>query len=71
MSIPDSKRLVMVVKSGPAFSVSEVEKAHKALDDAGVPREFGGMALLLPERINWLRGQLFASRLITELVEVL
>jgi hypothetical protein len=62
METETSKRLVMVSKSGPAFSVSEINAAHAELDQAGVPRFAGDIELSLTARIAFLRGQLESLR---------
>lgn len=53
----DSKHIVMIHKSGPAFSINEISKAHTELDLARVPRQLHGRNLSLRERIAYLRGQ--------------
>lgn len=46
----------MVVKTGPAFSLDEVEHSHFLLDRSFVPRELDNHVLALSERIAWLMG---------------
>lgn len=50
------KRIAMIGRIGPAFSLKEIERAHTELDRIGVPREFDGETLRLNERIAYLCG---------------
>lgn len=59
-----TKQIGIVGKVGPAFSVNEVQMAHRMLDEFKVPRMCGNRAMGLPARISWLNGQLTAARLV-------
>ncbi len=48
----DDKRLVLILKTGPAFDAEEIQAAHKALDEAGTPRMEDERTLTLSERIR-------------------
>jgi len=64
MNNSTTKQLVMVSKTGPAFSLSEITAAHAALDAAGAPRLMTNtdIQLTLAQRIHWLHGQLVSAR---------
>lgn len=53
-----NKRVVMIQRTGPAFSLREMEIAHEELDIAGAPRELDGQSLSIRSRIAYLRGQI-------------
>lgn len=48
------KQLVMINRSGPAFNLSEISKAHAELDLGGAPRRIEDRQLTLPERIAFI-----------------
>lgn len=62
MQPPNPKQLVMLTKTGPAFSANDVLAAHAELDTAGVPRMVEDRALSLTSRIAYLRGQIESLR---------
>jgi len=66
MNASPQRQLVMIQRIGPAWSVSEVDEAHSALDRAGSPRSLRGKTLNLPERIAWLHEM--AIKMACELV---
>ena len=66
-SITD-KRLAMVARVGPAFSINDVASAHAALDTAGVPRKKDKIILTLTERIKYLHGQLISARKVKSII---
>jgi hypothetical protein len=57
-----NKRVVMIHKSGPAFSPGDFAAAHTELDLAGAPRELDGQPLSIRSRIAFLRGEIEALR---------
>lgn len=59
---PSDKRVMMIQRTGPAFSLDEINKAHTELDLARVPRQLQGRDLSIRERIAYLRGKLEALR---------
>ena len=62
MNSPEAKQVVLIARSGPAFSVSEIQSAHLELDLAGAPRTRNGNQLRLDVRIAWLRGKMSAMQ---------
>ena len=62
------KRLAMVARVGPAFSINDVAAAHAALDTAGVPRKKNETILTLTERIKYLHGQLISARKVKSVI---
>ena len=61
-STTNSKRLCIVGRIGPAFSLDELPASHAVLDRASVPRRLKGETLTLPERISFLNGMLASAR---------
>jgi hypothetical protein len=58
----DTKQVVLIAKSGPAFTPDDVQAAHAELDQCGVPRMVEDRPLSLRSRIAFLHGQLESLR---------